>query len=103
MTYRAIPCPCGHRACTSWMVDPVAAVQGVRFTQAQAEAVAALLNTLDVLEARHDFVDNRELLRLLGIDKALEAVGWEPTERLGAHHISEGWAPKLSDSERNDR
>lgn len=44
--YRAIPCPCGHRACSSWMVDPVAAVQGVRFTQEQAEAVAALLGAI---------------------------------------------------------
>jgi hypothetical protein len=42
--YRAIPCPCGHPACTSWMVEPVAAVQGVSFTREQAEAVARLLS-----------------------------------------------------------
>ena len=42
--YRAMPCPCGHSACKSWFVDPVAAVQCVRFTRKQAERVAAVLN-----------------------------------------------------------
>jgi hypothetical protein len=45
--YRASPCPCGHRACTSWHVSWVANVQGVSFTQAQAEAVAELLNRME--------------------------------------------------------
>ncbi len=44
--YRAIPCPCGHAACSSWMVDPVAAVQGVSFIEEQARAVAGLLNAM---------------------------------------------------------
>ena len=44
--YRAIPCPCGHRGCSSWMVEPVADVQGTSFTEAQARVVAALLNGL---------------------------------------------------------
>lgn len=43
-TYRAVQCPCGHRACKDWHVDPAASVQGVRFTEDQAKAVAALLN-----------------------------------------------------------
>jgi hypothetical protein len=42
--YRAIRCPCGHRGCSSWMVEPVAAIQGVSLTEAQARAVADLLN-----------------------------------------------------------
>lgn len=46
-TYRAIKCPCNHRACSSWMVDPVAAIQGVSFTETQARAVAALLNNMN--------------------------------------------------------
>jgi hypothetical protein len=44
MRYRAIKCPCGHPSCTSWMVEPVAAVQGVSFTKELAEAVAEFLN-----------------------------------------------------------
>jgi len=46
-TYRAIRCPCGHKSCTAWMVDPVAAVQSVRFTERQAKAVAGLLNAME--------------------------------------------------------
>lgn len=42
--YRAVRCLCGHRACKDWHVAPVAAVQGVGFTQRQAEMVANLLN-----------------------------------------------------------
>jgi len=42
--FRAMKCPCGHKACTSWFVDPVAAVQCVRFTKEQAEAVAEFMN-----------------------------------------------------------
>lgn len=38
----AIPCPCGK--CGYWLVEPEAALQGVSFTEAQARAVAALLN-----------------------------------------------------------
>ena len=37
-------CPCGHRHCKDWHVEPNAAVQGVSFTKEQAEAVAKLLN-----------------------------------------------------------
>lgn len=42
--YRPVRCTCGHRACSSWHVWPVADVQGVNLTQRQAVAVAALLN-----------------------------------------------------------
>lgn len=48
--YRAEPCACGHRVCKAWHVHPVAAVQGVSFTEEQARAVAEFLNEL---EARH--------------------------------------------------
>lgn len=47
MRYKAIKCPCGHAACASWHVSPVADTQGVSFTKEQAEAVAKLLNDLD--------------------------------------------------------
>jgi hypothetical protein len=47
MTYTVSPCPCGHRACRNWHVSWVASVQGVRFTEAQARAVAALLNKME--------------------------------------------------------
>jgi len=53
--YRADRCPCGQRGCSSWHVWPVAAVQGVRFTEKQAKAVAALLNGLE--EAERDAAD----------------------------------------------
>lgn len=49
--YRATPCPCGHKTCKSWHVEPVAAMQGVNFMQDQAEAVAELLNGNDLREA----------------------------------------------------
>lgn len=42
--YRASRCPCGHRGCRDWHVSPVAAVQGVGFTEVQARAIADLLN-----------------------------------------------------------
>ena len=42
--YRAEPCGCGYSACKAWHVWSVTAVQGVRFTREQAEAVAELLN-----------------------------------------------------------
>jgi hypothetical protein len=45
--YKAVPCPCGHRVCKNWFVDPVAAVQCVSFTKEQAEAVAQLLNDME--------------------------------------------------------
>lgn len=48
--YHASRCPCGHMACNDWHVDPVAALQGVHFTERQARAVAALLNGMDADE-----------------------------------------------------
>jgi hypothetical protein len=45
--YKAEPCPCGHPSCKAWHVWPVAAVQSVRFTEAQAYAVAKLLNEME--------------------------------------------------------
>lgn len=56
MKYMAVPCGCGHRACTDWHVSMVANVQGVRFTRQQAELVAALLN--DELDVRTLLPDN---------------------------------------------
>jgi hypothetical protein len=47
MNYRAFKCPCGHRACTSWGVDPVSPYQGAHFTERQARATARLLNAMD--------------------------------------------------------
>jgi len=43
---RAVKCPCGSNSCRDWLIDPEAYVQGVSFTQEQAEAVAHLLNSL---------------------------------------------------------
>lgn len=50
MKYRAMKCPCGHLVCNNWFVDPVAAVQCVSFTEAQAKAVADFLNRHPELE-----------------------------------------------------
>lgn len=47
MRYRVSKCPCGHRACTNYFVDPVARYQGVSFTERQAHAVADLLNQME--------------------------------------------------------
>ena len=35
-------CPCGHKACQDWHVVPVAAVQGVKFTETEAKALVQL-------------------------------------------------------------
>jgi len=48
MNYSAVKCPCGHPVCKSWLVDPVAAVQGVHFTEAQAKFVAAVMNLAEI-------------------------------------------------------
>lgn len=47
IVYSASPCPCGHRTCKSWHVFPVAAVQGVNFSERQAKAVAEFLNAME--------------------------------------------------------
>lgn len=39
--WRAQPCPCGDEFCSAWHVEPVAAVQGVTFTEAEAKIAAA--------------------------------------------------------------
>jgi hypothetical protein len=44
--YRAAPCPCSRHDCPDWHLEPVATTHGVRFTQRQAELVAAFLNAL---------------------------------------------------------
>jgi hypothetical protein len=46
--YSISKCPCGHPSCQDWHVDGIAAVQGVKFTQAQARVVADLLWVTDV-------------------------------------------------------
>ena len=51
-TYRAVPCPCNYHTCRNWLVEPVAAVQCVAFTQKQAEAVTKLLNDMEQAEER---------------------------------------------------
>lgn len=45
---RASKCPCGDKGCVSWHVEPMAAIQGVSFTEEQAHAVAWLLNKMDL-------------------------------------------------------
>lgn len=44
IVYRAEPCPCGHRICSSWHVVPAAMIRGVNFDEQQAKDVAAFLN-----------------------------------------------------------
>lgn len=48
--YSIRPCPCGHKSCSDWHVWPAAALQGVKFTKNQAEAVVALLNVMEAAE-----------------------------------------------------
>jgi len=52
---RAIPCPCGHRACRNWLVTPHADLQGVSFSKEEAEAVADLLNKMHEPGRRKDW------------------------------------------------
>lgn len=45
--YSISKCRCGHRACQSWFVSPVADVPGVGFSERQALAVSKLLAAMD--------------------------------------------------------
>lgn len=62
MTFTAIPCNCGHRACKSWMVQGLA--PEAKFDRVQAVAVAKLLNKI---EARRG-----SGLKLIGLQFSLE-------------------------------
>ena len=44
MTHRAQPCPCGDKTCKKWIVDGSA---DFRLPEAEAKAVASLLNAMD--------------------------------------------------------
>ena len=52
--HQAEKCPCGHQSCRQWHVTGVAQVQGVRFTETEAKAVAALLSDGDLLKKLRD-------------------------------------------------
>lgn len=52
MTYQAIPCGCPYKKCPDWHVSQVAEVQGVHFNKAQAEAVADLLNKMELAKKK---------------------------------------------------
>jgi len=51
--WRATHCPCGHDGCRSWHVSPVAAIQGVSFTEAEARLAAA---SSDLARALREFL-----------------------------------------------
>lgn len=65
MTYRALRCPCGDPICKHWHVSDVAEMQGVRFTQAQAELVARVLNNEEAADAAAS----------ADVDSAMKAIG----------------------------
>ena len=72
--YRAGPCPCEDDFCKDWHVEPVAAMQGVKFTEAQAKKVAILLNGPN--EMAETF---RGLIRAQALKEAAEIAGnWAP-------------------------
>jgi hypothetical protein len=56
--YTAVKCSCGDRSCKDWHVSGIAKVWGVKFDEAQANAVARLLTLMDqrVGEARQIIV-----------------------------------------------
>lgn len=56
---RAVPCPCGHASCSAWFVEPYAAMQGVRFTQKEAEIIALFINTMHAAPDRQGPVPAR--------------------------------------------
>ena len=45
--FRVSQCQCNYAKCKDWHIAPVADVQGVRFTEEQAIAVATLLDGMD--------------------------------------------------------
>ena len=47
MTRQAVPCGCGMAGCRDWHVAPEAETHGVKFSRAQAEHVARVLDMLD--------------------------------------------------------
>lgn len=54
-------CRCGHAVCKDWHVYPEAALQGVKFTEAEARQVGHLLDKMDV-EAQRPRIDTTDLL-----------------------------------------
>ena len=58
LEFEARKCPCKHVACEDWHVYPVAAVQGVKFTEEQAKLVAETLNK--ATWNFPDYMDNTE-------------------------------------------
>lgn len=77
--YIAKPCPCGDLICKDWHVEPVAAMQGVKFTEAQAQKVAILLN--GPAEMAETF---RRLIRAQALKEAAEIAGnWAPNVARG--------------------
>lgn len=55
--WKAVKCPCNHSRCNSWMVEPVAALQGLSMTEAEAHVMAASYNLLDVLKEAKTHLD----------------------------------------------
>lgn len=79
----AMKCPCGHRACKAWMVAPQAAVQGVRFTQEEAEAVAKLLDEMELFSKKVEPDD--EIMSLLDWAKAVKSGLFIPSNGFGVY------------------
>lgn len=52
--YTVTKCRCGHPVCKDYHVWPVAALQGVKFTEDQANAVAKLLNAMEATTSTGD-------------------------------------------------
>lgn len=75
MTYYATPCQCGDPLCKDWHVKPVAAYQGVCFTEQQARAVAAVLNSS---ENGGDHWDSGPIFPITKNEaEVLHSLGWE--------------------------
>lgn len=62
--YQVSRCPCGHPSCNDWHVSPVAALQGVKFTEGQAHAVARFLQAYDTAPGPN-VVDARPIREIL--------------------------------------
>lgn len=59
--YQAQRCPCGHPSCKNWIISRVADVQGVSFTQVQAEIVARVLSGTAIVVLCEDQAEARQL------------------------------------------
>jgi len=80
--WKAEKCPCGHEGCHSWMVVPVAALQGLHITEEEAYIIAVSREMLSVLKKAQ-----AQLNHIVYSDKDLEIEISDVLEKAEPAHL----------------